>query len=86
MRIILNRQPLFGYFFIPILTSIIVSSFLCSLAYAMVIKETNEIEHIHVICPINILIVLSVILILCAIIINIYICFERYEKPYKLIV
>lgn len=86
MRIILKKQPLFGYFFIPILTSIIVSSFLCSLAYAMIIKETNEIDKVHVICPINILIVLSVILLIGSIVINIYICFERYEKPYKVIV
>ncbi len=52
----------------------------------MVIKETHEIDKVHIFCPINILIVLSVILIIGSIVINIYICFERYEKPYKLIV
>ncbi len=86
MRIILKRQPLFGYFFIPILTIIIISSFLFSLAYAIVIKETHEIDPVHILCPINILIVLSVILIIGSIVINIFVCFERYDKPYKLIV
>jgi hypothetical protein len=86
MHIILKNQPLFGYFLIPILTSIVVSSFLCSLAYAMIRKEIKEIERVHVICPINILIVLSVVLIFSGILINIYICFNRYNKPCKLIV
>jgi hypothetical protein len=85
MRIILKKQPLFGFFFIPFLTIIIISSFLCSLAYAMVIKDTHE-NGINILCPINILIVVSIILIIISIIINVYICSERYDKPYKLIV
>ncbi len=86
MSFVFKKQPLFGYFFIPILTCIIVSSFLCSLAYAMVIKEKKDTDINHVICHVNILICISVILIIVCVIINIYICLERYDKPYKLLV